>query len=350
MTVGQRDLASDPIRWGVAGPGGIARKVIGDLESVVEGGVLHAVGSRSKDRAQAFADELAPGRGVAAYGSYQQLIADPDVEVIYIATPHRQHAAIAIPAIEAGKALLVEKAFTCTLDGAQRVVDAARANGVFVMEAMWTRFQPAVVRLRELLAAGAIGEVRSVRADLGLLIPFDPAHRLWDLDQGGGALLDLGVYPVSWVQLVLGREQARFADVKVSGVRGPNGADAESTLLLTTADGRHGTASCSLLARLPGAAAIFGSDGWIEVPPRFHHPQQLVVHLREGDGEAPPVVETHPSLGGGYSHELIEVQDCLVAGRTESPTMPLDDTLAVMEALDRALHDLGIHFNEGTIE
>src|SRR3954447_10678030 len=209
MSVKPRDLTANPIRWGVAGPGGIARKVIGDLESVVDGGVLHAVGSRSKDRARAFAEELAPGRRVAAYGSYRGLIADPDVEAIYIATPHRQHAAIAVAAIEAGKALLVEKAFTCTLDGAQRVVDAARANQVFVMEAMWTRFQPAVVRLRELLAAGAIGEVRSVRADLGLLVPFAPTHRLWDLDQGGGALLDLGVYPVSWAQMVLGREPAR---------------------------------------------------------------------------------------------------------------------------------------------
>lgn len=350
---GRRDLASDPVRWGVAGPGGIARKVVHDLVTVVDGGVLHAVGSRSLERAEAFAAELAPEDKVATYGSYRELFADPEVEAVYIATPHRQHAVLALQAIDAGKAVLVEKAFTCTLDGAQRVVDAARANGVFAMEAMWTRFQPAVVRVRDLIAQGAIGEVRSVRADLGLVVPFDPKHRLWDLRQGGGALLDLGVYPVSWVQMVLAggangatADQRRFTDVRVSGLRGPNGADMDAALLLTSFDGRRGVAECSLRTRLPGTAEIRGGQGRIEIPPRFHHPQRIVVHPREGDGEAEPVVEEHPALGGGYAHQLIEVQECLAAGRTESAVMPLDDTLAVMDALERALHDLGIRFTE----
>lgn len=352
-TTEPRDLVSDPIRWGVAGPGGIARKVAHDLVTVVDGGVLHAVGSRSLDRAEAFAAELAPEGKVRAYGSYQELFADPEVDAVYIATPHRQHAVLALQAIDAGKAVLVEKAFTCTLDGAQRVVDAARANGVFAMEAMWTRFQPAVVRVRELIAQGAIGEVRSVRADLGLVVPFDPVHRLWDLTQGGGALLDLGVYPVSWVQMVLAGgpngaspAQRRFTDVQVSGLRGPNGADMDAALLLTSFDGRRGVAECSLATRLPGTAEIRGGQGRIEIPPRFHHPQRIVVHPRAGDGEAEPIVEEHPALGGGYSHQLIEVQQCLAAGRTESAVMPLDDTLAVMDALERALHDLGIRFTE----
>jgi predicted dehydrogenase len=176
---------------------------------------------------------------------------------------------------------------------------------------------------------------------------------MWDLDQGGGALLDLGVYPVSWVQMVLagadnaaGPQARRFTGVQTSGARGPNGADAESALLLTTHDGRYGVAECSLRSRLPGGTEIRGGQGRIEVPPRFHHPQRIVVHPRDGDGESEPVVETHPCLGGGYAHELIEVQECLAAGRTESAVMPLDDTLAVMEALETALHDLGIHFTE----
>lgn len=346
-----RDLTTDPIRWGVVGPGGIARRVMHDLVTVVDGGVLCAVGSRSADRAKAFATDLAAdsvdGREIAAYGSYRDVIADPEVEVIYIATPHRQHEAIALEAIAAGKHLLVEKAFTCTLAGARRVVDAARDRGVFVMEAMWTRFQPTVLRMLELIEDGAIGEVRSVRADLGLHVPFDPTHRLWDLSQGGGALLDLGVYPVSFAQLVLGRQEPEFTAVASTVVRGPNGADCESSLLLTARGEQHAVASCSLLTRLPGDAAVFGTDGWIELPPRFHHPQSLVLHRRVGDGEAEPVVEHHPSLGGGYAHELIEVQNGIRDGLTESPRMPLRDTLAVMAVLEQALVDAGIHFTEG---
>ena len=330
-----------PVRWGVVGPGRIADGVMGALGGDSPGGVLHAVASRSPERARAFAEQ----HGAAvSYGSYAELLADDDVDVVYVATPHRQHHAVALAAIEAGKHLLVEKAFTVTLAGAQEVVDAARARGVFVMEAMWTRFQPAVVRLRELLAEGAIGEVRSVRADLGLRVPFDPADRLWDPAQGGGALLDLGVYPVSWLQLVLGGVPA---SLEVAGALGDNGVDAESSLLWRTEDGRHGVATCSLLSPLPGQAAVFGTEGWIEVPPRFHHPDRLVVH-RAGGGRSVDSSEevVLPATGTGYAHELDEVHRCLAAGLTESPTMPLDDTLAVMSVLEQALRGLGVHHDE----
>ncbi|MGJ7452416.1 Gfo/Idh/MocA family protein [Aquipuribacter sp. MA13-13] len=329
-----------PVRWGVVGPGRIAAGVVRDLADV-PGGVLHAVASRSLDRARAFADEHgAP----VAHGSYAELLADPDVDVVYVATPHRQHHGVALAAVEAGKHLLVEKAFTVTLAGAQEVVDAARARGVFVMEAMWTRFQPAVVRLRELLADGAVGDVRSVRADLGLRVPFDPADRLWDRAQGGGALLDLGVYPTSWLQMVLGGVPS---SLEVAGVLGPDGVDAESTLLWRTEDGRHGVGTCSLLSPLPGQAAVFGTEGWIEVPPRFHHPGRIVVHRTSGGRSVESSEEVVlPATGTGYSHELDEVHRCLAAGLTESPTMPLDDTLAVMSVLEQALHALGVHHDE----
>ncbi len=329
-----------PVRWGVVGPGRIAANVMGDL-TAMPGGELHAVASRSLDRARAFADEHGAR---TAYGSYAELLADPDVDAVYVATPHRQHHGIALAAIESGKHLLVEKAFTVTLAGAQQVVDAARARGVFVMEAMWTRFQPAVVRMRELLADGAVGEVRSVSADLGLRVPFDPADRLWDPAQGGGALLDLGVYPTSWLQMVLGGTPA---SLEVAGATGPNGVDAESTLLWRTEDGRHGVATCSLLSPLPGRASVYGTEGWIEVPPRFHHPDRVVLH-RTGGGRS--VVSSEevlaPATGTGYSHELDEVHRCLAQGLTESPTMPLDDTLAVMSVLEQALHALGVRHDE----
>src|SRR3712207_2277624 len=212
--------AVDEIRWGVVGPGRIAQSVMGDFAHV-PGARPVAVASRSIDRARAFAEQHGLER---AHGSYADIVADPDVDVLYLATPHPQHHAVALAAIEAGKALLVEKAFTATLAGAQEVVDAARANGVFVMEAMWTRFQPAVVRLRELVAEGAIGEVRSVQADLGVWRTYDPADRLFDLALGGGALLDLGVYVVSFAQMLLGTPDR----VVAHGSRFDTGADAEA--------------------------------------------------------------------------------------------------------------------------
>jgi len=335
-------MATDQIRWGILGPGRIAANVAADLARS-DGGTLYAVGSRSLDRARAFAD--AHG-AAAAYGSYGALLDDPDVDAVYIATPHRQHHALAMAAIDRGRNLLVEKAFTCTVAGTVEIVEAARAAGVFCMEAMWTRFQPAVVRLHELIAEGVIGEVRAVRADLGVRRPFGPADRLWDPAQGGGALLDLGVYPVAFVQSVLGGGPAALDVVATAS----HGVDTEATLLWHADDGRSGVAMCSQRSPLPGVAAVFGTAGWIEVPPRFHHPDRIVVHPVGDDGRAgAPNTVRAPATAAGYIHELDEVHRCIAAGLTESPTMPLDDTVAVMRVLETALLELGIHFDEADV-
>jgi predicted dehydrogenase len=177
------------VRWGVIGPGEIAGSVLPDFAHV-PGASAVAVASRSADRARSFAERFAIPR---AYGSYAEIIADDEVDVLYVATPHPQHHEIALAGIAAGKALLVEKSFTATVAGAEEIVAAARDRGVFVMEAMWTRFQPAIVAARRLVDEGAIGEVRQVQADLGVGRPYDPQHRLFDPAQGGGAMLDLGV-------------------------------------------------------------------------------------------------------------------------------------------------------------
>lgn len=329
---------SAEVRWGVVGPGRIAEKVVEDF-AVVDGAQVVAVASRSSTRAQDFARR----HGIArAYGSYAEVLADPDVDVLYVATPHAQHAAIALAAVDAGKALLVEKAFTATSAGAQQVVDLARSRGVFVMEAMWTRFQPAVARLRELIADGAIGEVRSVQADLGVQRDFDPYDRLFALELGGGALLDLGVYVVSFAQMLLGTPTS----VTAVGSLFPTGVDAEASLLLGYDDGRSATLTTSLRNALPGQARVFGTRGWVDVLPRFHHPQTVVLH-RAG---AEPETITRPQLGGGYAHELVEVTQCLQAGRTESAVMPLDDTLAVQRVLQDASEALGVQHAEGLVE
>lgn len=327
------------IRWGIAGPGRIAANVARDLVAV-EGTELAAVGSRSAERAEAFAAEHGAAR---AHGSYRALVDDPDIDAIYIATPHPQHADLAVAALEAGKAVLVEKTFTATLAGAWRVVDTARRHGVFAMEAMWTRFQPAVVRAREIYEAGEIGEVRSVQADLGTVRDVDPADRLFNAELGGGALLDLAVYPVSFAQMVLGGSPTQ---VHAVGRRETTGVDAENALLLAWEDGRFATAQTSFHSPSPGQARIFGSTGWIDVLPRFHHPTTIVVHRSPDDpGER---VEL-PATGAGYSHEIVEVNSCLRAGRTESTVMPLDDTLAVQGVLAEAADQLGLTFSEAAV-
>jgi predicted dehydrogenase len=322
------------IHWGIVGPGRIAENLVQDF-AVVDGARVAAVASRSAERADGFAGRHGIER---AYGSYAEILADPDVDVLYVATPHPQHHAIALAALRAGKALLVEKAFTATTAGAHEVVDLARQTGVFVMEAMWTRFQPAVVAVRELIADGAIGEVRSVQADLGVAREYDPVDRLFDLALGGGALLDLGVYVVSFAQMLLGTP----ARVVAAGSLFPSGADAEAALLLDYADGRAATLTTSLRNALPGQARVFGTTGWIDVLPRFHHPQTIVVH-RAG---AEPETITRPQLGGGYAHELIEVTECLRAGRSESAVMSLADTLAVQAVLGEAAEQLGVRHAE----
>ena len=327
-------MSTRAVRWGIVGPGRIARLVVQDFDEVASAEVV-AVASRSADRAEAFAGEHGVPR---AYGSYREIIAAEDVDVLYIATPHPQHEAVALAAIAAGKAVLVEKAFTATVAGAERVVEAARTARVFAMEAMWTRFQPAIVAARELIADGAIGEVRQVQADLGVDRPFDPADRLYDPAQGGGALLDLGVYVVSFAQHFLGTPDR----VQVSGSLAPTGVDAEAGLLLGYDDGRAATLLATIRHQTPGAARIHGTAGWIDVLPRFHHPRTIVLSRRGHD----PETITRPPRGAGYSHELIEVTEGILAGRTESAGMPLADTLAVQRVLNDAAEQLGVVHRE----
>ncbi len=324
----------DDIRWGIVGPGRIAEGVVADLV-LVEGARAVAVGSRSLERAQAFAARHGIKR---AYGSYAELLADPDVDVLYVATPHAQHHAVALGALRAGRALLVEKSFTATTAGAAEVVDLARRTGVFAMEAMWTRFQPAVLALRDLVADGAIGEVRTVQADLGIAREYDPTDRLFDLALGGGALLDLGVYVVSFAQMLLGNPQR----VVAAGSLFPSGVDAEATVLLDHGDGRTAALVTSLRQPLPGSARVLGTGGWIDVLPRFHHPQTIVLHR---DGAEPETI-TRAQTGTGYFHELVEVNECLRVGRTESAVMPLGDTLAVQTVLGEAAEQLGVRHAE----
>jgi predicted dehydrogenase len=330
------------VRWGVAGPGPVADKVVRDLAHV-PGAVLTAVGSRSAGRAEAFAAAHAAlagdGQGPAAHGSYRALVRDPDVDVVYVATPHPHHRALALAALAAGKAVLVEKSFTVTPAAAREVVAAARAAGRFAMEAMWTRFCPAVARLRELVADGAIGEVRTVTADLGVRHPVDPATQSYDPRQGDGLLFHMGVYPVSFAQMLLGTPEA----VVAHGTVHPSGADVEESVLLRYPGGRSALLFASLRSPAPGEARVLGTGGWIGVPPRFHYPSRIVLHRH---GHDPEIIDA-PLTGAGYAHELAEVTERVAGGHTESEIMPLADTVAVQDVLGEIAGQLGIRVIEG---
>ena len=322
------------VRWGIVGPGRIAAKVVEDF-AYAPGAVAVAAASRSIERARAFCDEH---QLETAYGSYREIIAAPDIDALYIATPHPQHHRIAVAALQAGKAVLVEKTFTATVAGAEDIISTAQGNGVFAMEAMWTRFQPAVVLARTLIESGAIGEVRQLQADLGVKRPYDETDRAFDPAQGGGALLDLGVYVVSIAHYFLGTPDR----LEVTGSLAPSGVDWEVGMLLGYDDGRAATLLGTLRQHTPGSARIFGTEGFIEIPPRFHHPDRIVLH-RCG---AEPEELVRPPQGAGYSHELVEVSECLREGRTESSVMPLADTLAVQRILNDASERLGVFHQE----
>lgn len=326
------------IRWGIIGAGWIADVMASDF-AFVPGAELVAIASRDLDRAQ----HLASKHGVPrAYGNYQGLLDDDDIDVVYVATTHPHHRDVALAAIERGKAVLMEKAFTATLAGTQQVVDAARAAGVFCMEAMWTRFLPVIAAAREVVAWGRIGEVLGVQGDLCAFREYDPSHRLFDPAAGGGALLDLGVYVVNFAQAFLGEART----IQCVGRLAPNGVDAAAALSIEHLGGGLSALACGFDGFGPGRMAVYGTKGWIEIEPRFHHPTTISIHR---SGVLPRVIEANMT-GRGYAHEIAEVNERLLAGDTESLVMPLSDSVEVMRVLEESLRQLGISHSEANVD
>jgi predicted dehydrogenase len=314
-----------PLRWGVIGTGQIAGVFADDLAHSRAGDVV-AVGSRSLATAVAFADR----HGVArAHGSYDALLADPGIDAVYVATPHPMHRDNALAAVAAGRPVLVEKAFTMTAKEASEVAAASRSAGVFAMEAMWTRFLPHVVEIRRLVAGGALGALVSVSADFGEWFAPDPGARLFAPDLGGGALHDLGVYPVSFASMLLGRPERVLAAVEPAFT----GVDGLVSAVLTHRGGAHALVSAASSARGPGRAVIVGTEAWIDIEPPFYAPTSFT--LTDRHGKVTPW--SCPHDGTGHRHQAEEVARCVAAGMTESDVMPLQESVTVVETLERIL-------------
>jgi len=291
---------------------------------------LHAVAARDGDRAAAFAQRFGARH---SHGSYQGVIQDPDVDIVYIATTHPFHREQALMAIEAGKAVLIEKPLALSAEHAAEVLVAAQDQGVFAMEAVWMRANPLIAKAQEMVAGGVIGDVVAVQADFSMAVDFDPKHRLYDLANGGGALLDLGIYPMHFASLFLGRPDTQ----QVLGTLSPTGSDAAVALQWGYASGATAQLRCATTGAAPGRATVVGTTGSICVEPWFINPGWLTVTA----GEAEFRVEGERR---GYGPQIQEVERCLRQGLLQSPVVPHAETIAILELIDQARAQLGVRY------
>jgi len=320
------------IRWGILGTGRIARDFANALRDS-PGAALAAVASRNLEKALAFGQEY---HVEACYGSYQELADAKNIDVIYIATPHPMHAANAMMALHGGKAVLCEKPFTINRREAEQVIALAQAKGLFLMEAMWSRFMPSVAEVKNIIASGEIGPVHQLSADFGFRAVVDPAKRLYSKELGGGALLDLGIYPLSLAADLMGP----IASVQAVAELGSTGIDVQSTFMLQHQGGAVSLGSCSLLAQTPRELIVSGELGYIRMNAPFHHSESICVVLADGSTRK----ITTPYIGNGYAHEAIEVMRCMQARLIESPRMPHSETLALMGWLDTIRAQIGLRY------
>ncbi|WP_427016611.1 Gfo/Idh/MocA family protein [Pseudarthrobacter sp. P1] len=328
------------LRWGVVATGGIAHAVTADL-ALLEDVVLQAVSSRTRAKAEEFAAQFGfaasyydGGTDGAGPAGYEQLVQDPDVDVVYIATPHAQHYQVAKAALEAGKHVLCEKALTINAAEARALVELARARGVFLMEAVWARFVPGIQRALDIIASGEIGTVRWVRADLGFPAPEDLSARIWAPADGGGALLDLTVYPLLWAWGALGAPTA----VHATGTVTDFGVDSQNALTLDYDGGAQAQLMSYLSSFGPRAAVVSGIKGMIETVGSVNNPRTI----RITTGWDTSREESFEEPGNGYTYQLREVTRCIQSGLLESPTMPLADSVAIMDLFDGVRAQLGV--------
>jgi predicted dehydrogenase len=322
------------IKWGIMGCGGIAHMFASSLNAL-DNGTLLAGASRSPGRAQAFAEKHGMER---VYTDYKSLVLDPDVDAVYIATTHNFHFENAKLCLENGKHVLCEKPFTINADQTEELIALAREKKRFMMEAVWTRFLPGIEKLRELLSAGVIGEVLSVRADFSIDgCGFGAEHRLRNKSLAGGALLDLGIYPITFASIVFGEQPER---IQSSVVTGATGVDDRSFCLFDYPGGRRAVLSSSFTHLAPVEGLVCGTKGYIRMPV-FLAGQEIQIHR---SGEQPETIHMPYAENENFTFEIIEAMECITAGKLESGILPLSETLAVMKTMDTLRAQWGLKY------
>jgi predicted dehydrogenase len=320
------------LRWGILATGGIAHAFARDLRAT--GIDLVAVGSRSRESADRFADEFDIAR---RHGSYDELANDPDVDIVYIATPHPQHAENAVRMLERGKHVLIEKPITLNAAEAARIRDVAAERGLLAMEAMWTRYLPHMVRIREILAAGTLGEIRLISADHTQKISDDPAHRLNALELGGGALLDLGIYPVSLAWDVLGAPVTVQAAARLQAT----GTDADVATIFTYPDGQIATTISSSRGAGANTASIVGTEARIDIDRVWYTPTTFRVIATDGT-----IIESYESevLSRGMQYQAWAAERLVSEGNLAGDILPIDESVAIMGTLDEIRRQIGVRY------
>lgn len=320
------------LRWGILGTGLIAGLQTQDL--LENGFSVQAVGSRTKDASERFSQTF----GIpTAHESYTQLVADPSVDIIYVATPHPFHHEHALLALNAGKHVLVEKPFTMNAREAREVIDLAQQRGLVALEAMWTRFLPHMVRIRQIVADGMIGQLRKVVASHNQSLPTDPTHRLNALELGGGALLDLGIYPVSFAVDLLGIPSS----IQASSAMTVTGVDRQTATIFQYPTGEQAMLDCELDAPGANRAVVIGTEGWIDIESVWYTPTAFTVYDRMDN-----VLERfeQPVTGRGMKFQAAELEQLIQTGHTQSDLLPSAQSIAIMELLDEIRRQIGLRY------
>ena len=325
---------SKTYNWGIIGLGKIANKFVKDLK-LVEGANLYAVASRSLEKAKSFSKLYQADK---YYGSYKELAEDPNVDVIYIATPHAFHHENTLMCLEAGKAVLCEKAFGMNKREVESMINKSREKGIFLMEALWTRFIPATNKVLELLNSGLIGELQSVRADFGFKAEYDPQQRVFNKQLGGGSLLDIGIYPIFLSLLTMGVPEK----IHAMAIMSPTGVDNTCMMLFDYNNGKTAALDSSLMVSTPVEGWLHGDKGSLKLHHRFHHTKKIS-HYKDQK-----LINTYEVdfIGNGYYHEIVEVMICLKAGAIESKKLPLSFSLDLITTLDRVRESIGLTYND----
>jgi len=320
------------IRWGIIAPGRIAHKFAQDLLTVQDA-TLSAVASRSLDRAKEFAQQY---NAPYAYGSYEELLACPELDVVYIASPHVGHHEHTLLCLKAGIAVLCEKPFGMNLGQVQEMISVARDKKLFLMEALWSRFMPTTLKTMELIKDGTIGKVLGVRADFGFKAIYDPAGRLYNKELGGGALMDIGIYPLFWSYAILGMPSTLKASAQFSDT----GVDVANGMVLTYDNCAFAFLDSTLLTRTDCEAIVYGEKGSIRVHTRWHESTTLTLELIDQE----PKLFTFERETNGYDYEIESVGKALRAGQTENPDWSLTDSHNLMSLLDQVREEIGLEY------